>query len=138
MKYNLFWFQNQYQFGFVVHFLYTPHIYNHQLSRRNLHELDKVALLEAKRPILERQARERQKACLKQGDKYPVPENLPERGTPGETREKLASEIGISGKTYSQLKTVNQKGSDELKEAVREKKIGFHFEDLVRSRAWGN
>jgi ParB-like chromosome segregation protein Spo0J len=97
---------------------------DHQLARRNLHELDKVALLEAKRPILEKQARERQKACLKQGDKYPVPENLPERGTPGETREKLASEIGISGKTYSQLKTVNQKGSDELKEAVREKKIG--------------
>jgi hypothetical protein len=26
--------------------------------------------------------------------------------------------------TYTNLRTVNQKGSDELKEAVREKKIG--------------
>jgi hypothetical protein len=71
LKYNLFWFQNQYQFGFVVHFLYTPHIYNHQLARRNLHELDKVALLEAKRPILEARAKERQKEGVNQYS--PVP-----------------------------------------------------------------
>lgn len=48
---------------------------DHQLSRRNLHELDKVALLEAKRPILRKQAEDRMKA----GKSNP-PVNLPEGG----------------------------------------------------------
>jgi hypothetical protein len=84
-----------------------------------LHELDKVALLEAKRPILEKQARERQKA----GVKIDLGSNLTQ-GDKGRTVEKLAGEAGISKNTYKNLNTVNQKGSDELKEAVREKKIG--------------
>ncbi|NLG18825.1 MAG: hypothetical protein GX556_15985 [Fibrobacter sp.] len=96
---------------------------DHQLARRNLHELDKVALLEAKRPILEKQAKERQVANLKQGDKSPDTLNFAERGK-GEVRDQLAAEAGVSKMTYTNLRTVNQKGSDELKEAVREKKIG--------------
>ncbi len=39
-------------------------------------------------------------------------------------RDQLAAEAGVSKMTYTNLRTVNQKGSDELKEAVREKKIG--------------
>lgn len=103
----------------------------HQLSRRNLHELDKVALLEAKRPILERQAKERQ------GARTDIVPDLAQCSK-GRVRDQLAAEAGVSKMTYTHLRTVNQKGSEELKEAVREKKIGFHFEDLVRSRAWGN
>lgn len=99
---------------------------DHQLARRNLHELDKVALLEAKRPILEKQARERQKATqAKPGEQVgQVPLNLAEPKSKGEVRDQLAAEAGVSKMTYTNLRTVNQKGSDELKEAVREKKIG--------------
>jgi len=82
-----------------------------------------VALLEAKRPILEEQAKERQVANLKQGDKSPNTLNLAERGK-GEVRDQLAAEAGASKMTYTNLRTVNQKGSNKLKEAVREKKIG--------------
>ena len=82
-----------------------------------MHELDKVALLEAKRPILEEQAKERQVANLKQGDKSPDTSNLTERGK-GETVEMLATEAGISKNTYKSLRVVNNKGSNELKEAV--------------------
>lgn len=102
-----------------LYIFYIHHIYTiHQLARRNLHELDKVALLEAKRPILEKQARERQKA----GVKIDLGSNLTQ-GDKGRTVEKLAGEAGISKNTYKNLNTVNQKGSEELKEAVREKKL---------------
>jgi hypothetical protein len=36
----------------------------------------------------------------------------------GKVRDQLAAEAGVSKMTYTHLRTVNQKGSDELKEAV--------------------
>jgi len=94
---------------------------NHQMGRRNLSDLDKVQLLERKRPILEKQAKERQGARtdLKQN----ILANLP-KCEKINIREDLAKEAGISGNTYTALKTVNDKGSEELKDAVREKQIG--------------
>lgn len=73
--------------------------------------------MEAKRPILRKQAEDRMKA----GKSNP-PVNLPEGSntvSKGEVREQLATEAGVSGKTYDNLRTVVMKGSDELKEAVR-------------------
>jgi hypothetical protein len=49
--------------------------------------------------------------------------NLSELKKEPPVREQLAAEAGISGRTYTALKTVNEKGSDDLKDAVREKKI---------------
>ena len=52
-----------------------------------------------------------------------LPENLPE-GDTGDTRDKLAASIGVSGKTYeSMVKTVNN-GNPELVDMVRKKQIG--------------
>lgn len=95
---------------------------DHQLARRNLHELDKVALLEAKRPILEARAKENLKTST--GGANPQPLMNSTKAEKINVRKDLAQEAGVSEFTYSKLRTVNQKGSDELKEAVREKKIG--------------
>ena len=97
---------------------------DHQLARRNLHELDKVALLEAKRPILEEQAKLRKLATQNNDAGKAVVPNLAQQEKKGRVRDQLAAEAGVSKMTYTNLRTVNQKGSDELKEAVREKKIG--------------
>jgi len=89
-----------------------------QMGRRNLENIDKVPLLERKREILAGQAKERQ--IRKPADS--VPENLPEQTK--ETRDAVAAEIGVSGKTYDALRKVSNEGTDELKQAVRDKKIG--------------
>jgi len=89
-----------------------------QMGRRNLENIDKVPLLERKREILAGQAKERQ--IRKPADS--VPENLPEQTK--ETRDAVAAEIGVSGKTYDALRKVSNEGTEELKQAVRDKKIG--------------
>ncbi len=89
-----------------------------QMGRRNLENIDKVPLLERKREILAGQAKERQ--IRKPADS--VPENLPEQTK--ETRDAVAAEIGVSGKTYDALRKVSNEGTDELKQAVRDKKVG--------------
>jgi len=97
-------------------------IIHNQLARRNLSDLDRVALLEAKRPLLAKQARERQRAggtlAVRQGLV-----NLPNPENKVHVRDQLASEAGMSGKTYDSLRKVNEKGGEELKQAVREKKV---------------
>lgn len=93
-----------------------------QMGRRNLEAIDKVPLLERKREILAGQAKERMLANLKQGDEFPAKVNLPERAV--ETRDSIAAEIGVSGKTYDALRKVSSDGTDELKQAVRDKKVG--------------
>ena len=91
---------------------------DNQLGRRNLEAIDKVPLLERKREILAGMAKERQ--VRKPADSVPV--NLPEQAK--ETRDSIAAEIGVSGKTYDALRKVSNDGTDELKQAVREKKVG--------------
>jgi ParB family chromosome partitioning protein len=89
-----------------------------QMGRRNLENIDKVPLLERKREILAGQAKERQ--IRKPADS--VVENLPPQTD--KTRDAVAAEIGVSGKTYDALRKVSNEGTDELKQAVREKKVG--------------
>ena len=89
-----------------------------QMGRRNLEAIDKVPLLERKREILAGQAKERQ--VRKPADS--VVENLPPQTD--KTRDSIAAEIGVSGKTYDALRKVSNDGTDELKQAVREKKVG--------------
>jgi ParB family chromosome partitioning protein len=94
-------------------------IIQNQMGRRNLENIDKVPLLERKREILAGQAKERQGTRT---DLMPdIPENLPEGK---ETRDAVAAEIGVSGKTYDALRKVSNEGTEELKQAVRDKKVG--------------
>ncbi len=98
-------------------------IINNQTGRRNIHPLDKVPLIERKRGILERQARERMEAGENQHSS--PPQNFTEASTKtGEVNESLAAEIGVSRPTYEALKTVSEEGTPELKQAVRDKRVG--------------
>jgi ParB family chromosome partitioning protein len=90
-----------------------------QMGRRNLENIDKVPLLERKREILACQAKERMESGRNQHS--PV-ENLPQASD--KTRDAVAAEIGVSGKTYDALRKVSNEGTDELKQAVRDKKFG--------------
>jgi len=94
-------------------------IIENQTGRRNLAVIDKIPLLERKREIVAKQAKERQKGG--QGGVL-LKGNLPEAKE--QTRDTLAAEIGVSGKTYEALRTVSNEGTEELKQAVRDKKIG--------------
>lgn len=89
-----------------------------QMGRRNLEAIDKVPLLERKREILAGMAKDRQ--VRKPADS--VVENLPPQTD--KTRDSIAAEIGVSGKTYDALRKVSNDGTDELKQAVRDKKVG--------------
>ena len=90
-----------------------------QMGRRNLEAIDKVPLLERKREIVAEQAKER----MEEGRNQHSPSvNLPEATK--ETRDSIAAEIGVSGKTYDALRKVSNDGTDELKQAVRDKKVG--------------
>jgi ParB family chromosome partitioning protein len=89
-----------------------------QMGRRNLENIDKVPLLERRREILAGQAKERQ--IRKPADS--VVENLPPQTD--KTRDAVAAEIGVSGKTYDALRKVSNEGTEELKQAVRDKKVG--------------
>jgi ParB family chromosome partitioning protein len=94
-------------------------IIQNQMGRRNLENIDKVPLLERKREILAGQAKERMESGRNQ---HSPPVNLPEATK--ETRDAVAAEIGVSGKTYDALRKVSNEGTEELKQAVRDKKVG--------------
>ena len=91
-----------------------------QMGRRNLEAIDKVPLLERKREILAGMAKERFGGRHKNESTV---ESLPQLDE-GKTRDSIAAEIGVSGKTYDALRKVSNDGTDELKQAVREKKVG--------------
>lgn len=95
-------------------------IIGNQIGRRNLEAIDKVPLLERKREILAGQAKERMQAGVSKLDDPKV--NLPDGIT--QTRDAVAAEIGVSGKTYDALRKVANEGTEELIQAVRDKKVG--------------
>ena len=100
------------------------HIINNQLGRRNLSDLDKAALLARKEPILKDIAKRFQLSGLKHQNIVGV--NLPQRRESSRVREQLAKELGVSGKTYGDLKTINEEGTEDLKQAVRDRKIAAY------------
>ena len=70
-------------------------IIDNQLGRRNIHPTHRIPLVERKRGILERLARERQLAGKPVTD---LREFIPE-GNNGRVRDQLAAMAGLSGKT---------------------------------------
>lgn len=97
---------------------------SHQLGRRNLSSIQRIAVTEKYRPIYEKQAKENQvKAGIEYGNggtKLTV--NLPQASRK-ETRnpttsEKLAAIAGVSEKTYRMGAKVLNSNNENLKERV--------------------
>ena len=93
-------------------------IIDNQVGRRNLPTIDKVPLLERKREILQGEAAARESMGRPKKGVVNLPQDT------ARTRDNLATEIGVSGKTYDALRTVSKDGTEELKQAVRDKKVG--------------
>ena len=85
------------------------HIINNQLGRRNLSDLDKAALLASKEPILKIKAKNNQRTSTG-GSNPQLLVNLP-KAEKINVRKDMAQELGVSDKTYGELKTINEKGT---------------------------
>lgn len=78
-----------------------------QLGRRNLSPIQRIAVAEKYRPIYEKQAKENLREGGRKGGLVSVKKDLVNLPNPltvenkMDVREKLASVVGISGKTYS-------------------------------------
>lgn len=92
-------------------------ICNNQLGRRNLNILDREKLMDKKREIAKKRARERQ-ATSTGGSKPQLMERLPQ-AEKGSVRDIIGKELGISGRQVDKLHAINQKASEEVKQAVR-------------------
>ncbi|HOW53891.1 MAG TPA: hypothetical protein PLR60_04470 [Syntrophorhabdaceae bacterium] len=92
-----------------------------QLGRRNIiHPLDRVSLLEKKRPALERQAEARQLAGKAEGDLTPLSEQGPKKRRAPTVLEQLAREAGMGRTTYDACLLILGKGIPALVEFVRQ------------------
>lgn len=66
------------------------------------------------------QAKVRQQANLKHGDKAPVKENLPEREQgQGQSRDKAGARMGVSGKSVAAAEAVLTHGTESIVQLVR-------------------
>ena len=92
-------------------------ICNNQLGRRNLHVLDREALMSEKREALERMSKSIRLANLR-NNAVDV-EKLPHRGK-GKTRDIIGKELGVSGKQVDKLHVINKKATPETKQKVRD------------------
>ena len=88
---------------------------DNQLGRRNLQAIDKVPLLERKREILAGMAKERQGE--RTDLRADIVENLPRCSD--KTRDSIAAEIGVSGKTYDALRKVSNDGTSDALRAMQ-------------------
>lgn len=86
-------------------------IIDHQFARRNLTKSETMKSLLKVEQEYKREAKERQLSTLKQNTDSVVV-NLPERPT-GRTSEKMAEKIGVSEKTYRNMRTIVNDGTPE-------------------------
>jgi hypothetical protein len=98
-------------------------VLSHNLHRRHLSPSQKSQVALKLKKLLEPEAKERQKASLKKGDKKPVKETLPTRGKQPQSRDKAAAMLGISGKLVDAAEKVEAKGTPELNAAVASGKV---------------
>ena len=85
---------------------------SNQLARRNLHPLDQERLRTARREALAKEAKKRQGMRTDLN----IWEKLPRSERP---RDIIGKEIGVSGRQVDKLHTINQKATEEVKQAVR-------------------
>ena len=88
-------------------------IMKNQLSRRNLNDFQRIEITYKCEDAVKAKAKERQ---LRKPADF-VKEKFPEQNT--QARDELGALAGVSGKTYEHAKTVIEKASEEVKEAVR-------------------
>ncbi len=95
---------------------------DNQIGRRNvLHPLDRVILLEKKRPIIEKRARERQLTGKSDdGDLAPQTEQGTKKRRSPTVLEQLAKEAGIGRTSYDDCLLILSKGIPALVKFVRE------------------
>lgn len=97
-------------------------VVSHNLHRRHLNASQKSQVALKLKKLLEPEAKERQKSGLKKGKANPVPAKLPERSG-GDSRDRAASMLGISGKLVDAAEKVEKKGVPELAAAVTAGKV---------------
>lgn len=115
---------------------------SHQLGRRNLSPIQRIAVAEKYRPIYEKQAKENQ--GVRNDLKNNIPQNIGEsekkkRAKDREVNSKLAKVANVNPETYRQAKRVLDSNNEELKERVLSgeiggsaKKVGKRIKELER------
>ena len=93
-------------------------IIRNQLGRRNLKEWDRFDLTKSLEEIEKRKAKERMSDGAKGA---PILADAK-----GETRDKMASLIGVSHGTYDKMKAIDESNDERLKQQVRNGDISIH------------
>lgn len=116
-KHGLHW--NEKRMEFADRDAVIAWICNNQLGRRNLHVLDREALMAKKREALERQAKQRQgtRTDLNIREKFPRSER---------PRDIIGKELGVSGRQVDKLHEINEKATPQTKQLVREGKLSIN------------
>lgn len=95
-------------------------VIQHQLGRRNLSTIDRIALARQWEPLI------RTKAAANQGTRTDLPQNSAGGFVPVETRKEAAALAGVSHATYAQGTVTLEIGVPELVQAVREGAASIH------------
>jgi len=95
-------------------------VVENQLGRRNLADIDRIALAARREPLV--------RACVakRQGTRTDLPQNSAESSEPQETRQLAAKVAGVSHDTYTKGKVVLAKGTPELVQAIRDGDATIH------------
>lgn len=98
------------------------HLIKDNILRRQLTEVEIARAGKELEVIESKKAKVRQLSTLKEGEESPDVANLPQREEIGRTRDKVAENFGISGKTYELYKKAEEilSKDDELKEKYKE------------------
>ena len=117
-------------------------MYNNQKARRSLTLVERLDLYSKLQVHLEKLAKERRLANLKQNSDTPQTEKtsqsterctMPKKdNTRGKTLEKIAKEAEVSYRTAFKYDAIQRKGTEEQKEALRsgQKKIGTVYNEI--------
>ena len=117
-------------------------MYNNQKARRSLTLVERLELYSKLQVHLEKLAKERRLANLKQNSDTPEPLEtsqsterctIPKKdNTRGKTLEKIAKEAEVSYRTAFKYDAIQRKGTEEQKEALRsgQKKIGTVYKEI--------
>jgi len=117
-------------------------MYNNQKARRSLTLVERLDLYSKLQVHLEKLAKERRLANLKQNSDTPQTAETSQStercttpkkdNTRGKTLEKLAKEAEVSYRTAFKYDAIQRKGTDEQKEALRsgQKKIGTVYKEI--------
>lgn len=95
-------------------------ILRNQLARRNLSDLDHVALALKLKPMLEEQAREHQ------GTRTDLVQNSAQSPPGHKTRDDLAKTAGVSHRVLAEAEAILTQGSPEVIDATRKGELSIH------------